>query len=136
VTDRWADNLSTNIVLEQGADRAYDKREEVRAGSAKLIPSVRWTPASFSLPLLLFSLGTSICQCWRADVGSVNAFSASFQEVQWIVLAYLLAISTRSVKFGMMNENPAATDWTAAQARNGAPSSLAWKRCSRLPMNR
>jgi hypothetical protein len=46
-----------------------------------------------------------------------QAFTTSFQEVQRIVLAYLLAISTRSVKFGIMNENPAATDWTAAPGR-------------------
>jgi SAM-dependent methyltransferase len=46
-----------------------------------------------------------------------QAFTTSFQEVQRIVLAYLLAISTRSVKFGIMNENPAATDWTVARGQ-------------------
>jgi hypothetical protein len=46
-----------------------------------------------------------------------QAFTASFQEVQWIVLAYLLAIGARSAKFGIMNENPAATDWTAERGQ-------------------
>ncbi len=52
--------------------------------------------------MLLSSLGTSI-----ANVGLPNlaqAFNASFQEVQWIVLAYLLAITTLIVSVGRLGD--------------------------------
>ena len=52
--------------------------------------------------MLLSSLGTSI-----ANVGLptlAQAFSASFQEVQWIVLAYLLAITTLIVSVGRLGD--------------------------------
>jgi EmrB/QacA subfamily drug resistance transporter len=52
--------------------------------------------------MLLSSLGTSI-----ANVGLptlAQAFSASFQEVQWIVLAYLLAITTLIVAVGRFGD--------------------------------
>jgi EmrB/QacA subfamily drug resistance transporter len=60
--------------------------------------SIRWALASLSLSMLLSSLGTSI-----ANVGLptlAQAFNASFQNVQWIVLAYLLAITTLIVSVG------------------------------------
>src|SRR4030088_3295500 len=75
-------------------------RDEAVAGSAERIPSVRWALASLSLSMLLSSLGTSI-----ANVGLptlAQAFNASFQEVQWIVLAYLLAITTLIVSVGRL----------------------------------
>ncbi|MFK4225570.1 MFS transporter [Streptomyces sp. NPDC019890] len=65
-------------------------------------PSVRWALASLSLSMLLSSLGTSI-----ANVGLptlAQAFTASFQEVQWIVLAYLLAITTVIVSVGRLGD--------------------------------
>jgi EmrB/QacA subfamily drug resistance transporter len=52
--------------------------------------------------MLLSSLGTSI-----ANVGLptlAQAFNASFQEVQWIVLAYLLAITTLIVGVGRLGD--------------------------------
>jgi len=52
--------------------------------------------------MLLSSLGTSI-----ANVGLptlAEAFTASFQEVQWIVLAYLLAITTMIVSVGRLGD--------------------------------
>ena len=52
--------------------------------------------------MLLSSLGTSI-----ANVGLptlVEAFGASFQEVQWVVLAYLLAITTLIVGVGRFGD--------------------------------
>jgi EmrB/QacA subfamily drug resistance transporter len=52
--------------------------------------------------MLLSSLGTSI-----ANVGLptlAQAFDASFQEVQWIVLAYLLAITTLIVSAGRLGD--------------------------------
>ena len=65
-------------------------RNEAVAGSAERAPAARWVLASLSLSMVLSSLGTSI-----ANVGLpalAQAFNASFPQVQWIVLAYLLAI--------------------------------------------
>lgn len=64
--------------------------------------SVRWALASLSLSMLLPLLGTSI-----ANVGLptlAQAFTASFQQVQWIVLAYLLAITTLIVGVGRLGD--------------------------------
>lgn len=58
--------------------------------------------ATLSLSMLLPSLGTSI-----ANVGlpsMAHAFHASFQGVQWIVLAYLLAITTLVVGVGRLGD--------------------------------
>jgi len=58
--------------------------------------------AALSLAMLLSSLGTSI-----ANVGlpaMAEAFDASFQDVQWIVLAYLLAITTLIVSVGRLGD--------------------------------
>ena len=77
-------------------------RDETVAGSVQRTPSVRWALASLSLSMLLSSLGTSI-----ANVGLptlAQAFNASFQEVQWIVLAYLLAITTSIVSVGRLGD--------------------------------
>ncbi|MGW0558845.1 MFS transporter [Streptomyces sp. NPDC002926] len=66
------------------------------------MPSVRWALAGLSLSMLLSSLGTSI-----ANVGLptlAQAFTASFQEVQWIVLAYLLGITTLIVSVGRLGD--------------------------------
>ena len=52
--------------------------------------------------MLLSSLGTSI-----ANVGLptlAQAFGASFQQVQWVVLAYLLAITTLIVGVGRLGD--------------------------------
>jgi len=77
-------------------------RDEAATGSAERTPSVRWALASLSLSMLLSSLGTSI-----ANVGLptlAQAFNASFQEVQWVVLAYLLAITTLIVSAGRLGD--------------------------------
>lgn len=78
------------------------ERDEAVAGSAERTPSARWALASLSLSMLLSSLGTSI-----ANVGLptlARAFNASFQEVQWIVLAYLLAITIVIVSVGRLGD--------------------------------
>src|SRR6266481_1061095 len=78
------------------------RRDEAVAGRAERTPAVRWALASLSLAMLLSSLGTSI-----ANVGLptlAEAFNASFQEVQWIVLAYLLAITTLIVSVGRLGD--------------------------------
>ncbi len=66
------------------------------------VPSLRGVLAALSLTMVLSSLGTSI-----ANVGLPNmarAFDASFQGVQWIVLAYLLAITTLVVAAGRLGD--------------------------------
>ena len=63
---------------------------------------VRWVLASLSLAALLSSLGTSI-----ANVGLptlAQAFNASFQQIQWVVLAYLLASTTLVVSAGRLGD--------------------------------
>ncbi len=76
--------------------------DETGSEPAGRTPSVRWALASLSLSMLLASLGTS-----SANVGLptlAQAFNASFQEVQWIVLAYLLAITTLIVSVGRLGD--------------------------------
>jgi EmrB/QacA subfamily drug resistance transporter len=84
--------LKPVLVMKQGAG----------AASVKLTPASRWALATLSLSLLLSSLGTSI-----ANVGLpalAQAFDASFQQVQWVVLAYLLAITTLIVSVGRLGD--------------------------------
>jgi EmrB/QacA subfamily drug resistance transporter len=77
-------------------------RPEAAATALAPAPAVRWALASLALAMLLSSLGTSI-----ANVGLptlAGAFAASFQDVQWIVLAYLLAITTLIVSVGRLGD--------------------------------
>jgi EmrB/QacA subfamily drug resistance transporter len=64
--------------------------------------SVRWALVSLSLSMLLSSLGTSIANVGLPTLAEV--FNASFQQVQWIVLAYLLAITTLVVSVGRLGD--------------------------------
>lgn len=64
--------------------------------------SSRGALVSLSLAMLLASLGTSI-----ANVGLPSlavAFDASFQAVQWVVLAYLLAITAAILTAGRLGD--------------------------------
>lgn len=77
------------------------KSEQIVIGRRET-PPVRWALVSLSLSMLLSSLGTSI-----ANVGLptlAHAFNASFQQVQWVVLAYLLAITTLIVSVGRLGD--------------------------------
>ena len=65
-------------------------------------PSARWALASLSVSMLLPSLGISIANVALPTLA--QAFSASFQEVQWVVLAYLLAITTLIVSAGRIGD--------------------------------
>ncbi|MBB2751096.1 UNVERIFIED_ORG: EmrB/QacA subfamily drug resistance transporter [Rhizobium aethiopicum] len=64
--------------------------------------SVRWALASLSLSMLLPSLGTSIANVGLPSLA--RGFDAAFQHVQWIVLAYLLAITTLIVSVGRLGD--------------------------------
>lgn len=92
----------------------------------------RWVLASLSTCMLLSSLGTSI-----ANVGLptfAEAFGASFQAVQWIVLAYLLAITAMIVTVGRLGDLTGRKRllvsgivlFTAASVACGAAPSLAF----------
>ncbi|MFZ2280578.1 MAG: MFS transporter [Prosthecobacter sp.] len=72
------------------------------AEAAEQRPSVRWALTGLSLSMLLSSLGTSIANVALPSL--TRAFSASFQEVQWVVLAYLLAITTLIVSVGRLGD--------------------------------
>ena len=78
------------------------KPEEEVLALPELTAPMRWALAGLSLSMLLSSLGTSI-----ANVGLptlAQAFNASFQQVQWVVLAYLLAITTLIVSVGRLGD--------------------------------
>ncbi len=88
-------------------EKPLEQEEPCRSGEvegdhrARTRPA-RWALASLSLSMLLASLGTSI-----ANVGLpilAKAFNASFGQIQWIVLAYLLAITTLIVSVGRLGD--------------------------------
>lgn len=66
------------------------------------VHAIRWALASLSLSVLLSSLGTSIANVGLPTLAQV--FNASFQQVQWVVLAYLLAITTLIVSAGKLGD--------------------------------
>ena len=79
-----------------------NERIDAAAQQARPTRSVRWALVSLSLSMLMPSLDISI-----ANVGLptlARAFIASFQDVQWIALAYLLAITTLIVSVGRLGD--------------------------------
>ena len=63
---------------------------------------MRWALAGLSLSMLLSSLGTSIANVALPTLA--EAFEAPFQTVQWVVLAYLLAITSSIVSVGRLGD--------------------------------
>jgi EmrB/QacA subfamily drug resistance transporter len=93
---RCRHDIRGNASVKTGTIRTTTHRHAATAGAPG------WALASLSLCMLLSSLGTSI-----ANVGLptlTQAFNASFQEVQWVVLAYLLAITTLIVAVGRLGD--------------------------------
>lgn len=64
--------------------------------------SVCWALAGLSLSVLLSSLGTSIANVSLPTLA--HTFNASLQQIQWVVLAYLLAITTLIVSVGRLGD--------------------------------
>jgi len=62
----------------------------------------RWRLVALSLTMLLPSLGTSIANV--ALPSFVQSFGADFAEVQWVVIAYLLAVTTLIVGAGRLGD--------------------------------
>jgi EmrB/QacA subfamily drug resistance transporter len=72
----------------------------VASAGPKPAAAIRWALASLSLSTLMPSLDISI-----ANVGLpalTRSFGASFQEIQWVVIAYLLATTTLIVSAGRL----------------------------------
>jgi len=78
------------------------KGEEAVAKGAEAPASIRWAVASLSLSMLLSSLTNSSANVALPTLA--QAFAASFQDVQWVVLAYLLAITTLIVSAGRLGD--------------------------------
>ena len=72
------------------------------ADSVQPTASVRWALASLALSMLLSSLGTSIANVGLPTLAAV--FDAPFQQVQWVVLAYLLAITSLIVSASRLGD--------------------------------
>lgn len=75
---------------------------EAAASRAEANPSARGALASLSLAMLLPSLGTSSANVALPTLA--QTFGASFQQVQWIVLAYLVAITSLIVGAGRVGD--------------------------------
>jgi MFS family permease len=67
-----------------------------------LTPQARWALTSLALSMLMPSLDTSIANAGLPTLAT--AFDATFQQVQWIVLAYLLAVTTLIVSVGRLGD--------------------------------
>ena len=67
--------------------------------TARPAPTV-WAVAALATPILLSSLGAGIASVGLPPLA--RAFGASFQSVQWVVLAYLLATTTLIVGVGRL----------------------------------
>ena len=65
-------------------------------------PSPAGALAALSLTMLLSSLGTSVANVALPTLA--QAFGASFQQAQWVVLAYLLAVTSLIVGAGRLGD--------------------------------
>ncbi|WP_181703320.1 MFS transporter [Chthonobacter albigriseus] len=66
------------------------------------MPSARLAIASLSLSMLLSSLGTSIASVALPTLS--DAFNVPFQQVQWVVIAYLVVITSFIVSVGRLGD--------------------------------
>lgn len=99
---------------------------------SRLAPSARWALTSLSLATLMASLDTSIAHTALPTLSL--ALSASFAQVQWIVLAYLLVVTTLIVSAGRLGDRLGRRRvlmlgigiFTLASLFCGAAPSLGW----------
>jgi EmrB/QacA subfamily drug resistance transporter len=100
---KTADEKHSTItgVLHKGTTSGKSQRSHGRQGSQQE-RSLPWALVSLSLAMLLPSLNTSIGNAGLPALA--QAFSATFAQVQWIVLAYLLAITTLIVSVGRLGD--------------------------------
>ena len=78
------------------------EREKAATESLAATSAVRWALASLSLSMLLSSLDTSIANVALPTLA--KSFAASFQAVQWVVIANLLAITSLIVSVGRLGD--------------------------------
>lgn len=78
------------------------ERDYVVAEYPARTPSARWALAGLSLAMLLSSLDASIANVALPTVA--QAFGATFQQAQWVVLANLLALTTLIVTVGRLGD--------------------------------
>lgn len=78
------------------------EQEGSRAGRETGAPSARWGLASLALCTVSSALGTSLANVALPTLA--QAFRASFQEVQWVVLAYLLGLTVFVVGAGRLGD--------------------------------
>ena len=76
--------------------------DDAPADGAQARPSAGWALASLALCMLLPSLGISSANVALPTLA--RAFAAPFQQVQWVVLAYLLANTTLIVGVGRLGD--------------------------------
>lgn len=77
-------------------------RDQLVKQAAEPAKPVRWALAGLSLAVLLPSLGTSIANVALPDMA--RFFDASFQQAQWIVIAYLLSVTALIVSVGRLGD--------------------------------
>lgn len=118
-----------------GAAAALDS-DPPRAPAPQAAPARRAPPAAvfagLALSSLLAALGTSIANVGLPALG--RAFDASFQQAQWVVLAYLLAMTSLVVSLGRLGDLlgrrrlklAGIVCFIAASAACAAAPSLAW----------
>ncbi|MGW0363269.1 MFS transporter [Streptomyces sp. NPDC002990] len=87
---------------DSGPVSAAQDEAEAASTAGRTPAAVRWALTGLSLSMLLSSLGTSIANVALPTLA--QAFNASFQHVQWIVLAYLLALTTAIVSAGRLGD--------------------------------
>jgi EmrB/QacA subfamily drug resistance transporter len=77
-------------------------RQVALVGHLKPPPAAPWALASLSICMLLSSLGASIANVALPTL--TKTFGASFQQVQWVVLAYLLGVTALIVSVGRLGD--------------------------------
>lgn len=78
------------------------ERAEPVAENVACKTTLPWALVSLSLSMLLSSLDTSIANVALPTL--VQVFTASFQEAQWVILAYLLTLTTLIVSVGRVGD--------------------------------
>ncbi len=78
------------------------KPDAVTAPASASTPALRQVLTCLSLTMLLPALGTSIANVALPTLS--HSFNASFQQVQWVVLAYLLAVTSLIVGVGRLGD--------------------------------
>lgn len=83
-------------------NRPLHTEDEARDASASSPRSARGALAALALSMLLSSLGTSIANVALPTLTQV--FEAAFQAASWIVLAYLLTVTSSIVSVGRLGD--------------------------------